>query len=64
MLLDHQEDDLALKLPVITDKYGLRFFMSIISFSKLDKNKSKLSFLVKGTVNYRYNHFFIVVTQL
>ena len=26
--------------PVITDKYGLRFFKSVISFAKLDKNKS------------------------
>ena len=37
MSLDHQEDDLPLKSPVITDKYGLRFLISIISFSKLDK---------------------------
>ena len=39
MALDYQEDDLVLKLPVITDKYGLRFFKSIKDFSKLDKNE-------------------------
>ena len=26
MLLDHQEDDLALRSPAITDKYGLKYF--------------------------------------
>ena len=46
--LDHQEDDLALISPVITDKYSLRFFISIISFSKLDKNKSNSSLFCYG----------------
>ena len=27
--LDYQEDDLVLKSPVITDKYGLRFFIPL-----------------------------------
>ena len=43
MSLDHQEGYLALKSPVITDKCGLRFFMSVISFLKLDKNESNSS---------------------
>ena len=40
MSLDHHEDheeDIALKSPVITDKNGLSSFMSLKSFSKLDK---------------------------
>ena len=37
MSLDHQEEDLELKSPVITDKDGLRLFMSFKRFSKLDK---------------------------
>ena len=40
MSLDHHEEDLALKSHVITDENGLRSFMSLKSFSKLDKNKS------------------------
>ena len=40
MSLDHHEKDLPLKSPVITDKNGLRLFMSLKSLSKLDKNKS------------------------
>ena len=43
MSLGHQEYDLALKSFVITDKYGLRFFLSVISFLKLNKNKSNSS---------------------
>ena len=39
MSLDHQEDNLALKLTAITDKYGLLFSMLIKSFSKLDKSQ-------------------------
>ena len=35
--LDHHEEDLALTSPVITDKNGLRSFMSLKIFSKLDK---------------------------
>ena len=42
MSLDHHEEDLALKLPVITDKNGLHLFMSLKMFSKLDKNQSNL----------------------
>ena len=38
MSLDHHQEDLALKSPVITDKNGLHLFMSLKSFSKLDKN--------------------------
>ena len=38
MSLGHQVDDLALKSPVIIDKYGLHVFMSHTSFSKFDKN--------------------------
>ena len=37
MSLDHQHDGLALKSPVITDKNGLVFFMSLKSLSKLLK---------------------------
>ena len=40
MSLDHHEEDLSLKSPVITDKNGLRSFMLLKSFPKLDKNKS------------------------
>ena len=36
IFLDHHEEDLALKSPVNTDKNGLRSFMSLKSFSKLD----------------------------
>ena len=43
--LDHQEEDLELKSPVITDKDGLRLFMSFKKFSKLDINKSNSSVL-------------------
>ena len=39
---DHQGQDLALKSPVITDKDGLRLFMSLKSCSKLDINEPKL----------------------
>ena len=42
MSLDHHEEDLALTSPAITDKNGLRSFMSLKIFSKLDKNKSNL----------------------
>ena len=38
--LDHQEEDLELKSPVITDKDGLLLFMSFKNFSKLDRNQS------------------------
>ena len=38
--LDHHEEDLALKSPVITDKNGLCLFMLLKSFSKLGKNKA------------------------
>ena len=37
--LGNHEEDLALKSPIITDKNGLRLFMLLKSFSKLDKNK-------------------------
>ena len=45
MSLDHQEGDLELKLPVTTDKDGLRLFMSFKKFSKLDINESNSSVL-------------------
>lgn len=38
MSLNHR-DDLALKSLTITEKYDLRFFMLIKSFSKLDKSQ-------------------------
>ena len=49
MSLGHQEVDLALKSFVITGKYGLRFFLSVISFLKLNKSKpnSSLFWLVE-----------------
>ena len=37
MSLHHHEEDLALKSPVTTDKDGLCLFMSLKTFSKLDK---------------------------
>ena len=40
MSLDQHKEDLALKTPVITDKNGLRSFLSLKRFLKLDKNKS------------------------
>ena len=40
MPLCHQEEDVALKSPLITHKDGLRLMMSFKSFSKLDKSKS------------------------
>ena len=40
MSLGQQEEDLPLKSPVI-HKDGLRLLMSLKSFSKLGKNKSK-----------------------
>ena len=44
MSSDHHEEDLALKSPVIMDKYGLRLFISPKSCSKFAQNKSN-SFL-------------------
>ena len=38
--LDHHKEELALKSLKITDKNGLRSFMSLKIFPKLDKNKS------------------------
>ena len=43
--LDHQEEDLELKLLVITDNDGLRLLMSFKKISKLDRNESKSSVL-------------------
>ena len=43
MSLDHQERDLELKSPVITDTDGLRLFMSFRKLSKVDKNESKFN---------------------
>ena len=37
---DHQEEDLALKSPVIIDTVGLRVLMSLKSCSKFNKNES------------------------
>ena len=49
MSLAHHEEDLALKSPAITDKYGLHLLISLIRFTKLDKNESNslLSWLVE-----------------
>ena len=47
MPLDHHEEDLALKSPVITDENGLRSFMSLKSFSKLDYSNSILFWLAE-----------------
>ena len=41
--LDHQEEDLELKSPLITDKDGLRLFMYLKTFSNLDRNESHSS---------------------
>ena len=38
--LDHQDWDLALMSPVIIDNAGLQLFVSLRSFSRLDKNES------------------------
>ena len=46
--LDHQEEDLELKLLVITDKDGLQLLMPFKNFSKLDRNESKSSVLWLG----------------
>ena len=48
ILLDHQEEHLQLKSPVITDKDGLRLFMSFKSFRKLEKNVPNSSFFWLG----------------
>ena len=48
MPLDHQEDYVALKSPVILDQCGLPFFMPIKCFSNLDKNKSNSSLFWLG----------------
>ena len=48
MFLGHHEEDLALKLIVITDKDGLCLLMSLRSFTKLDKNKSNSILLWQG----------------
>ena len=48
MSLDHQEDYLALKSPVILDQCDLQFFMPIKSFPYLDKNKSNSSLFWLG----------------
>ena len=61
MSLDHYEEDLALKSPVITDKNGLRLFISLNSLSKLDKNKS---YSLIFSLGERYNILFIVVSHL
>ena len=45
MSLDHQEKDIELKSPVITDTDGLRLFMSFKKLSKVDKNESNSSVL-------------------
>ena len=37
---DHQEENLALKPPVIIDTVGLRVLMSLNSCSKFNKNES------------------------
>ena len=47
MSLDHQEKDLELKSPVITDTDGLRLFMSFRKLSKVD-NESNSSVLWLG----------------
>ena len=39
MSLDHQEEDLELKSPVIRDMNGLRLFMSFKKFSKLEMSQ-------------------------
>ena len=44
--LDHHEEDLALKSPVITDKNGLCLLMLLKSFSKLDKNKATVTLFI------------------
>ena len=41
ILLHHPKENLALKSLVTTDKDGLRLFLSLKRFSKLDKNNSK-----------------------
>ena len=51
MSLDHKEDDLAFTSPVITDKYGLRLFTWIVSFSKLDENNSNSLLYLKQALH-------------
>ena len=46
--LGHQDWDLALKSPEIIDNAGLRLFMSLNSFWRLDKNQSSLLLLWLG----------------
>ena len=48
ILLDHQDWNLALKSPVVIDNAGLRLFMSLTSFSRLDKNESNSLLLTLG----------------
>ena len=64
MSLDHQEEDLELKSPVIRDINGLRLFMSFKKFSKLEMSQIHQIHQALRMVNNRYNHFFVIVIQL
>ena len=46
--LDHQDEDLELKVPITADKGGLPLFMLFKKFAKLDKNESNSSVLWLG----------------
>ena len=45
---DHQEEHLELKPPVVTDKDGLRLFISFKSIWKLDKDASNSTLVWLG----------------
>ena len=65
MSSDHQEEDLALNLPVIIDTFGLRVLMSLKSCSKFNRNESnsRCYGLVSGKLqtlpSFYYFHSFL-----
>ena len=52
MSFPHHEEDIALKSPVIADKDGLRFLCHVVYV---------VISLAWGTINHRFNHFFIII---
>ena len=60
MSLHHHEEDLALKSPVNTDKDGLRLFMSLKRFPKLDIKQLKLSTILTWEQQITDNHLFLL----
>ena len=60
----YQEEDLALKSPVTKVKYGFRWLISRIIFSKIQQKLVKFIISLTGwTINYWYKYFFVVLNQ-